>query len=699
MSVRASACICVALGGGAVAAPVQGIVGIHDHFTDPDLFLDQIEAAGQRGWVTTAVGIGDNPSNFSGDNFSNVTSRGHTVICRVNYGFFDPGNLPATGTIPLPARYDEFATRCANFAVATAANMGAPVSTPLHWQIGNETNVQSEFPWSSATNRYTYVTPEDYADCYRQVYNAIKAARPNDVVLPQALSPYAGPLPATDFAGVPVDALPINWFEYQYRMMSAIAASGPVDGISIHAGSRGYAFGSASDANRIQAGGAAGLNLPFGSANIEEWLMYATPPSLWGLPAYTTETNGLTFWDGTGPGAEPSFTTVPVYQAGYLQALFTRVNAWNLNVARSGMPVYHCFNLYRWAPFDGWGLEGYAAGTPAQQSVYSQIMGTDLAASLAPGHVAPFPGIAASNAVPPGSVISQGAAVQASSQFDANSAPARAVDGVITGSQKWASANAGLEHWLRVDLGAERPVTGFRVHHAQAGGESASFNTRMFRVESAPSASGPWSVECASFNYAYPSGATGSVTNFAFPSSRQLRHVRLWITDGGDSDSIARIPEFQVVADSDASTQIIENADFNAAIMSGAWSRRTDGAGQSGDDHYAITAGTGANSIEWRPVLFNHVYEVSVRHPASPSHVSDAEFTVHHAHGSETIAVDQQSNGGTWVSLGTFVFEAGRHGHVELTDESGDAGNFVVADAVRFVPVSVAPAQAWESYH
>lgn len=50
------------------------------------------------------------------------------------------------------------------------------------WVIGNELNIAGEWPYNPATTRLDYVSPSNYAACFRKVYNAIKAVRPNDKV-------------------------------------------------------------------------------------------------------------------------------------------------------------------------------------------------------------------------------------------------------------------------------------------------------------------------------------------------------------------------------------------------------------------------------------------------------------------------------------------------------------------------------------
>ncbi|MEV0570075.1 GDSL-type esterase/lipase family protein [Dactylosporangium sp. NPDC050588] len=81
----------------------------------------------------------------------------------------------------------------------------------------------------------------------------------------------------------------------------------------------------------------------------------------------------------------------------------------------------------------------------------------------------------------PGVNLARGATVTGSAACVAAEAPAKAVDGVITGNSKWCSGAAGAT--LQADLGAARTVRRFVVRHAASGGESPALNTRAFTIQ------------------------------------------------------------------------------------------------------------------------------------------------------------------------------------------------------------------------
>jgi hypothetical protein len=73
-------------------------------------------------------------------------------------------------------------------------------------------------------------------------------------------------------------------------------------------------------------------------------------------------------------------------------------------------------------------------------------------------------------------------------------------------------------------------------------------------------------------------------------------------------------------------------------------------------------------------------YEVAAWWPEGVSDAAKVPVAVGHAAGVDTVFVDQRGDGGRWVSLGMWSFDAGQGGFVEI--QGSDAR--VAADAVRF---------------
>lgn len=90
---------------------------------------------------------------------------------------------------------------------------------------------------------------------------------------------------------------------------------------------------------------------------------------------------------------------------------------------------------------------------------------------------------------------------------------------------------------------------------------------------------------------------------------------------------------------------------------------------------------------EWVPnIPETGEYAVYVSYQTLPQSVSNAKYIVYHSGGSTEFLVNQKIGGGTWVYLGTFLFDKGRssdYGMVVLSNESKEKG-VICADAVRF---------------
>ena len=92
---------------------------------------------------------------------------------------------------------------------------------------------------------------------------------------------------------------------------------------------------------------------------------------------------------------------------------------------------------------------------------------------------------------------------------------------------------------------------------------------------------------------------------------------------------------------------------------------------------------------EWRAQLGGGRYEVFVFVPRDNATTRNARYEIHHAGGVTVRGVNQNAYFDTWVSLGTYTFNAGTDRRVRLTDATGEAGNSYLKigfDAARFTP-------------
>lgn len=110
----------------------------------------------------------------------------------------------------------------------------------------------------------------------------------------------------------------------------------------------------------------------------------------------------------------------------------------------------------------------------------------------------------------------------------------------------------------------------------------------------------------------------------------------------------------------------------------------TDNPFRMGSCRKAACSLTPASRATWLPDFPKRgEYAVYVSYGSGRNNCRSAHYTVHHLGGKSEFLVDQRKGAGTWIYLGTFEFDSGNSGFVEL-DNKGSAGEFVSADAVRF---------------
>lgn len=134
---------------------------------------------------------------------------------------------------------------------------------------------------------------------------------------------------------------------------------------------------------------------------------------------------------------------------------------------------------------------------------------------------------------------------------------------------------------------------------------------------------------------------------------------------------------------------IIDNP---SAEFTGVWTTATSSTDKYGADYaFASTAETEGKTAIWRPNLaYGGTYDIYVWYPQGSNRSTASPFTVFYYGGNETVRVNQQTNGGRWNLLRSGnVFATGTSGYVKLGNGTGSTGYIVVADAVRFVTISV----------
>lgn len=138
-----------------------------------------------------------------------------------------------------------------------------------------------------------------------------------------------------------------------------------------------------------------------------------------------------------------------------------------------------------------------------------------------------------------------------------------------------------------------------------------------------------------------------------------------------------------------AAQVVIDNSDPGFSLTFGSWTPASSASGKYGSDYlYKGCVGASASptgTAEWRPNLSAGTHEVQVWYPSGGNRANDAPFTINYNGGATTVRINQQTNGGQWVSLGSYDFAAGTGGYVELANNA-QTGLVVIADAVRFIP-------------
>jgi hypothetical protein len=123
--------------------------------------------------------------------------------------------------------------------------------------------------------------------------------------------------------------------------------------------------------------------------------------------------------------------------------------------------------------------------------------------------------------------------------------------------------------------------------------------------------------------------------------------------------------------------------------LGGNWTRSTNVSGYYGSNYQVRAATTATAWARWTPRFpSSGYYYVYMRWTAASDRASSAKVCINTATGQYTRYVNQRANGGTWYSLGSYYFSGGyATGAGSVSIFATGANGYVVADAVKFVPV------------
>jgi hypothetical protein len=149
------------------------------------------------------------------------------------------------------------------------------------------------------------------------------------------------------------------------------------------------------------------------------------------------------------------------------------------------------------------------------------------------------------------------------------------------------------------------------------------------------------------------------------------------------------------IASDDVGEIILDNAPAGQTgggrSYTGTWLKSSASGAYGPDSLYSN--GSGVDTYRWTPTIpAAGTYEVYVRWTAYSTRSSSVPVAVNHAGGKTTVSYNQKVDGGKWVLHGTYSFNAGTGGYVEVS-ESAATGQQACADAVRFVPSGAPPTE------
>ena len=478
------------------AADSQWLYGIH-WYGDPNGSIVETMTGGKGIWTLEIVLTNGNPwdtAEWLRDNrFNTYVARGHTILCRIqwNWGW----NVPAQADL---AAY-----------LAAVQHAADVLKNVVHiWQIGNEPNLYGE--WGNAE-----LTPAVYVSMFKQIRTAIRSV--SSPLGPQIV--LLGPVsPGDVVAGV----RHTEGNRYLAQMCDLLTAS-DVDGFAIHAYAAPW-HDAATSRSEFEAGYASQLAVTDTKGfadkpvHLTEWARYVEP-------------------DGNGNYVQAN----EAQSAQFLHGALLDMNSWN-HIPGAHPVSSACWFIYpyddgAWKYFSLVYLRGLGPGGQNNDLWDAQQYACTL--NYPTAYPAAGAGSTMYEGTPPGVNI---APQSVSVTTDSGATGPNAVDGVISVSSKWTSEGTVPPHWLQLDLGRARQITGFVVRHAGAAGEPAHFNTSAFQLRTAASIPGIWSIDDLVYN-----AASANSTARTYNTPKTGRYVRLYITDPG-VDDWARIPEFEVYA-------------------------------------------------------------------------------------------------------------------------------------------------------
>jgi hypothetical protein len=134
---------------------------------------------------------------------------------------------------------------------------------------------------------------------------------------------------------------------------------------------------------------------------------------------------------------------------------------------------------------------------------------------------------------------------------------------------------------------------------------------------------------------------------------------------------------------------IVDNTDSASVTVTGSWTTSTFEPAHIGANYlHDGNTGKGSKSVKFTPTIPTPgEYAVYAYWNSSADRATNVPIDVVHQGGTSTVTVNQTQGGGQWNLLGTYSFNAGTGGSVTI--RTTGTTNYVIADAVQFVPVNL----------
>ncbi|HVM49315.1 MAG TPA: hypothetical protein VMU04_14895 [Candidatus Acidoferrum sp.] len=105
-----------------------------------------------------------------------------------------------------------------------------------------------------------------------------------------------------------------------------------------------------------------------------------------------------------------------------------------------------------------------------------------------------------------------------------------------------------------------------------------------------------------------------------------------------------------------------------------------------GTNYWRAAKGTGAGYMQFTPnILTSGEYQCYAWHPTRPDASASVPHIIAYNGGTNTVLINQQTNGGNWTLLGQFGFAAGTGGYIRVTDGIAESGDVAMVDGIKLV--------------